>query len=335
MEIEARWYTPLQNGTVKCELCPHKCVLSEGKTGICRVRRCVKGKLVTEVYGYASSISFDPVEKKPLFHFNPGSVILSLGTYGCNLRCFFCQNCGISQSDANSSLHREYYTPEQLVQLALKHEGNCGIAFTYNEPVVWFEYMFEIAKASQSAGLKTVMVTNGFISEEPLREILPYIDAFSVDLKAFTEEFYHKVTSSSLEPVKRSLQIIRDAGKHLELVNLLIEDLNDNDEQFELMTSWISEVLGMDTVLHLTRYYPEYLLKIPATDISILRKKKRLATRKLKYVYTGNIPGETNDTHCSICNNLLITRNLHQIQLTGIDKNGQCSVCGNNFLKKL
>lgn len=198
MNTEALWYLPLNDETVQCTLCPHNCILKEGKSGICRVRINQAGKLMTEVNGFVSAINFDPIEKKPLYHFYPGSTILSLGTYGCNLRCFFCQNCTISQTTVKPELPRSYYTSEQIIQIALRKSENIGIAFTYNEPIVWFEYMLDIARLAKKAGLKTVMVTNGFINKEPLSELLEYMDAFSVDLKAFREEFYAKVTSSGL-----------------------------------------------------------------------------------------------------------------------------------------
>lgn len=335
MNPEAQWYLPLNNETVQCTLCPHNCILKEDKTGICRVRVNKGGKLVTEVYGFVSSIHSDPIEKKPLYHFYPGSSILSLGTYGCNLRCFFCQNCTISQTAVKPELPRIFYTPEQLVQIALKKPGNIGIAFTYNEPVVWFEYMYDIARLAKDAGLKTVMVTNGFINKEPLVALLEYVDAFSVDLKSFNEEFYTKVTSSKLEPIKEALTQIRLAGKHLEVVNLVIPELNDDEASFSAMVSWISNTLGKETVLHISRYYPNYNLTTEATPVSSIRKLKRLAEKELDYVYTGNIYSEISETHCIKCNNLLITRDFYSVNTGGIDQKGRCTACGNYFLKKV
>lgn len=334
MENEAQWYTTLDEGKVQCMLCPHLCILKEGKAGICRVRVNKKGKLITEVNGYVSAINFDPIEKKPLYHYYPGSTILSLGTYGCNLRCFFCQNCTISQTAAEPELLRSYYTPEQIVQMAFKRPGNIGVAFTYNEPIVWYEYMIDIARLAKKAGLKTVMVTNGFINKEPLIELLEVIDAFSVDLKAFNEEFYSKVTSSSLEPVKETLKQIRQAGKHLEVVNLVIPGLNDDDASFTAMTKWIAVELGKDTVFHISRYFPSHRLTIEATPVSSIHKLLRLAEKELKYVYSGNISAESNDTHCPKCNAILVTRNQYNIHTPGLDKEGKCIVCGNYFLKK-
>jgi pyruvate formate lyase activating enzyme len=334
MNTEAQWYLPLSDKTVQCTLCPHNCILKEGKSGLCRVRVNQRGKLITEVNGFVSSINFDPIEKKPLFHFYPGSAILSLGTYGCNLRCFFCQNCTISQTAARPELTHSFYSPEQIIQIALKRPENIGIAFTYNEPVVWYEYMYDIARLAKKAGLKTVMVTNGYINKDPLNSLLEYMDAFSVDLKAFSEEFYTKVTSSELEPVKETLRRISLAGKHLEVVNLVIPELNDDEENFESMVRWIANHLGRNTVLHISRYYPNYKLSTDATPISLIRRLKSLAEKELNYVYSGNTHAESNDTQCANCNNVLISRESYAVSLIGIDTEGKCIKCGNYFLKK-
>jgi len=334
MSIEAQYYLSLPDKTVQCTLCPHNCILREGKSGICRVRINQDGKLITEVNGYVSAFNFDPIEKKPLYHYYPGSTILSLGTYGCNLRCFFCQNCTISQTAAEPELPRTYYTPEEIVNIALKRKGNMGIAFTYNEPIVWFEYMLEIARLAKQAGLKTVMVTNGFINKEPLTTLLEFIDAFSVDLKAFNDEFYTKVTSSKLEPVKETLKQISQAGKHLEVVNLVIPELNDDESTYTAMVNWIASELGKDTVFHISRYFPSYRLTTEATPISSIRNLKLLAEKSLTYVYAGNISTESNDTFCQQCNNILITRNGYTVNKIGLNTEGNCTRCGKLFLKK-
>lgn len=334
MNTKAQWYISLSDKTVQCTLCPHNCILKEGKSGICRVRVNQRGKLTTEVNGFVSSINFDPIEKKPLFHFYPGTAILSIGTYGCNLRCFFCQNCTISQTDAQPELPHSFYTPEQIIQIALKKPENIGIAFTYNEPVVWYEYMYDIARLAKKAGLKTVMVTNGYINKEPLNALLEVMDAFSVDLKAFSEEFYTKVTSSRLEPVKETLKRISLAGKHLEVVNLVIPELNDDEASFVAMVEWISRNLGRNTVFHISRYYPNFKLSTEATSISLILRLKSLAEKELNFVYSGNSNTESNDTHCTNCNNILISRHSYVVSLIGIDAEGKCIKCGNYFLKK-
>lgn len=334
MNTEAQWYLPLNDEAVQCTLCPHNCILKNGKSGICRVRINQEEKLFTEVHGFVSSMNFDPIEKKPLYHFYPGSTILSLGTYGCNLRCFFCQNCTISQTAAKPELPHSYYTPEQIVQIALRKPENIGIAFTYNEPIVWFEYMLDIARLAKKAGLKTVMVTNGFINTAPLSVLLEYMDAFSVDLKAFNDEFYAKVTSSRLEPIKESLKQIHLAGKHLEVVNLIIPELNDDEDSFTGMVKWIATELGRETVFHISRYFPNFKLTTEATPVSSIRKLKRLAENELSYVYAGNMAGGNNETYCYKCNNILITRHVYTVSTDGLDEEGKCKQCGNYFLKK-
>jgi len=334
MSTEAQYYQSLSEGVIQCTLCPHNCLLREGKTGICRVRTNKEGKLITDIYGYVSAIHSDPIEKKPLFHYYPGSTILSIGTYGCNLRCFFCQNCSISQVAVAPESAGNYYTAENILQLALEQPGNIGIAFTYNEPIVWFEYMYDIARLAKQAGLKTVMVTNGYINKEPLNKLLEVIDAFSVDLKAFSEEFYSKVTSSKLEPVKETLKQINRAGKHLEVVNLVIPELNDDELSFKTMINWIATELGKETVFHISRYFPNYKFTVEATPTATIRKLARLAEKELIYVYSGNIYSESNDTYCPDCNALLISRHAYEVRKDGLDAEGKCKECGNYFLKK-
>lgn len=334
MANKASFFRQIDGGKVQCSLCPHNCIIADGNAGICRVRHNESGTLVTDDYGFVSGMHFDPIEKKPLYHFFPGCDILSLGTYGCNFRCFFCQNCSISQTGVDPHLIRHDFTPAQIVATALENPRNCGIAFTYNEPVVWYEYMLEIAKLAKSAHLHTVMVTNGFINPEPLQEILPFMDAFSVDLKAFSEEFYRKVTSSKLEPVKQSILTIHASGKHLELVNLVIPGLNDDEKTFAEMVHWIASKLDKDVPLHLSRYYPHYKMSVEATPANVLKKLQRIAKKELTYVYTGNLAGDQNDTLCMNCGQLLVERNNYFTRTPGLDENGNCKQCGINFLKK-
>lgn len=332
---EAKFYSSLPDGSVQCNLCPHECMLKEGKTGICRVRTNVDGKLITDVYGFVSSMHLDPIEKKPFYHFYPGSVILSLGTYGCNLRCFFCQNCTISQTGPAAGLSQTELTADEIIKQAKARPDNIGVAFTYNEPIVSFEYVYDVATKAKQAGLKTALVSNGFINPEPLQELLSCIDAFNIDLKAFSEDFYSKVTSARLEPVKQTLKAIKAAGKHLEIVNLLIPELNDDDVVFTEMVRWIALELGRETVLHISRYFPNYKLFTESTPVSALRRARRIAEKELTWVYIGNLHTENNDTHCQICNNKLIIRNLYTVTKIGLDSEGKCTECGNIFLKKV
>lgn len=334
MTVEALFYNRLEENKVQCSLCPHFCIIREGQSGICHVRSNKGGKLFSEVYGHVSCIQSDPIEKKPLFHFYPGSKILSVGSFGCNLKCRFCQNSSISQTSIVDEKPQMKYSPEQIVELAANIPGNTGIAFTYNEPFVWFEYMLDIARLANKAGLKTAIITNGYINSDPLNLILPYIDAFNIDLKGFNEDFYIKMTSSNIDPVLQVLRQIKTAGKHLEITNLIIPGMNDDDTSISSMSSWIATELSTDTVLHLSRYFPDFKLTVEATPAATILKAQRIAKQFLTYVYTGNLYSETNNTFCKNCNNLLISRHSYNIVLSGLDSKGNCNSCGTNFLKK-
>jgi len=333
--MEALFYSKLNNGNVVCNLCPHNCAISIGKRGICKVRKNEEGLLVSENYERISSIGFDPIEKKPLYHFYPGKEILSIGSVGCNLHCQFCQNYSISQTsvdefDRDCSL----YSPEQIKNLALSRNSNIGVAYTYNEPTVFFEFMLDTAKIIKSAGLKNVMVTNGFINPEPLSELHQYIDAYNVDLKAFNNDFFKKYTKSELEPVKETLKSIIKAGKHLEITNLVIPTLNDSEAEFENMCRWIAETLGKEIVLHISRYYPTYKMTIDQTSIDQMKLLFEIAKKYLDFVYLGNVLlDEGNNTFCNFCNELLISRSGYFTKIISVDKSGNCSKCGNKVLK--
>ncbi|MDD5508060.1 MAG: AmmeMemoRadiSam system radical SAM enzyme [Bacteroidales bacterium] len=323
-------YTEKRGEVIICSLCPHNCHVKKGMLGSCMSRYNNGQELIAANYGKVSALHFDPVEKKPLYHFFPGRIIFSIGSTGCNLHCLFCQNSEISQTspDQFHSLHE--YTPEDLVALARQRNENIGIAYTYNEPAVWFEFMLDIAVLSSEAGLKNVMVTNGFINPAPLDRLMPFMDAYSIDLKAFTEDFYRKVTKASLEPVKNTLQQIRRAGRHLEITNLVIPTLNDDDTIFEEMCRWISGELGADTVLHLSRYFPTYKMSIPGTPPSTLIRLRQLALKYLDYVFIGNITlPEGNDTLCNKCKKVVIRRNGYMTSADGLDNDGRCQNCGN------
>ncbi|MCK5823346.1 MAG: AmmeMemoRadiSam system radical SAM enzyme [Bacteroidales bacterium] len=330
---EALFFEKLSNNKVKCTLCPHNCIISDGNRGVCRVRINNKGVLYSEVYDKISSISNDPIEKKPLYHFYPGRNILSVGSVGCNLQCEFCQNWEISQTSVSDYHYIRNISSEEILQLALKDKNNIGIAYTYNEPIVWFEFMQEIAKIAKKKNLKNVMVTNGYINRKPLEMILPYIDAFSIDLKAFTEDFYKKITSSHLQPVKDNLKFLSKRNKHIELTNLVIPTLNDDVEVFEDMVKWIANELGENTVLHISRYFPMYQLKIESTPVDKLLELFEIAKKHLNYVYLGN--ASINDGENTICNNCgktVIIRQRYLVQTNGIDKMGKCKYCGNKVV---
>ena len=324
---EALFYTQ-QNNKVKCTLCPHNCEISEGKHGICRVRKNVDGKLYAETYGKICSLNFDPIEKKPLYHFYPGKIIFSVGSIGCNLQCKFCQNYQISQSGPHEFSGLLSATSEDIINQALKREDNIGIAYTYNEPTVWYEYMTDIAEIAKKNNLKNVMVTNGFIHREPLHILLDWIDAFNVDLKAFNENFYKKQTSSQLKPVLENLKKIRKSGRHLEITNLVITNQNDNAKEFEKMVDWIDGELGPDTVFHISRYYPVYKMTEPQTSEKTMFEFYDIASNKLNYVYLGNLRSEAGqNTYCKQCKQLVIERTGYTTRISGLNEKGKCNKC--------
>lgn len=325
---EALFYEKLDDKKVRCRLCPNYCLLDPGETGICQVRTNYEGKLLNETVNKISSINFDPIEKKPLYHFHPGKNILSIGSLGCNLKCSFCQNCEISQPKSMQHAWSRNYDAEEIGQMARSNPDNTGVAYTYNEPTVYYEYMLDIASRTKASGLKNVMVTNGFISPEPLKKLFPYIDAFNVDLKAFNNKFYKEQTGSSLPPVKRTMELVREAGKHLEVTYLLIPDLNDDREEFSSMLSWIKTTLGKETVLHISRFFPHYKLYKPVTPKQDLLDCYRIASSVLDHVYLGNIHTSVgHNTHCPDCGNTLITRNGYQTRIIGLNANGECTQC--------
>lgn len=323
----ARWFETESNNTVRCQLCPHFCKIKPGNRGVCGVRYNENGTLKAAGYGKVSALHLDPIEKKPLYHYFPGRNILSAGSIGCNLDCAYCQNHDISQADAGTFQVARTFSPADLVDEALRQPENIGIAYTYNEPVVWFEFMLDTAIAAHKAGLKNVMVTNGFINEAPLKELLPFMDAFSVDLKGFTESFYREISAGALAPVLKGLKQIRQAGRHLEIVNLVVPRLNDDETEFEAMLQWIAGELGENTVLHLSRYFPRYRLGVEPTPLYTLDKLAEIAREKLKFVYVGNVPSEYSDTYCPECNNLLIARKGYAVSCPGLSDTGNCKSC--------
>ena len=325
---EAAFYKKLDTDKIECLLCPHECIINEGKMGICHVRKNVEGKLISENYGQVCSLHFDPIEKKPLYHFYPGSTIYSVGSVGCNLHCRFCQNCEISQTSVEDFPFLKKYSPTEIVTNAMRQKGNIGIAYTYNEPIVWFEFMLDIAKLARKEGLKNVMVTNGFINPEPLMELIQVIDAFSVDLKAFNDDFYRKITSSKLAPVLESLKTLKRNNKHFEITNLVITTENDNIREFSEMINWISSELGKETVLHISRYHPMYKMTNPATSVRKLMEFYNIAKEKLDFVYLGNVlTKEGQNTYCPSCGHLLVERLGYTIKKTGMDNEGNCCDC--------
>lgn len=281
---EALYYEKLSSHKVRCHLCPYNCVIADGSRGACGVRINKAGVLYSEVYGKTTSIALDPIEKKPLYHYHTGELILSLGTKGCNLHCEFCQNWHISQ-DPNAPT--EDISCEEIVERA-KELKSFGIAYTYNEPFVWYEFVLDTAKLAKVNNLENVLVTNGFVNMEPLEEMLPFIDAMNIDLKSLDEDFYTKVCKGKLKPI---LDVIVRCHKscHIELTNLIIPTLNDSEASIRKMVDWIYSNLGSEVPLHFSRYFPCYKMDLPPTPIGTLEMAEAIARERLKYVYLGNV----------------------------------------------
>lgn len=316
---------------IQCTLCPHLCKILPGKNGICGVRKNTGERIELSTYGVISGYSLDPVEKKPLYHFFPGYSILSAGSYGCNMRCDFCQNWHISQKVADL---RKNTDPDTLVSEAISARKNIGIAFTYNEPVIWFEFMRDTALRAKKKGLYTVIVSNGYVNSYPLTEITGFIDAFNIDLKAFNDDFYRKLTGARLDPVKESLKQITRAGKHLEITTLIIPGKNDSKTEMDAESRWISEELGNETPLHLSRYFPTYKRDDPATPQSTLDALFEIAVKNLKNVYMGNVDSvKGQDTRCTNCGTIVTKRSGYRTRLLNLDENGGCTKCGNQVYK--
>ncbi|HHY46330.1 MAG TPA: AmmeMemoRadiSam system radical SAM enzyme [Firmicutes bacterium] len=323
---EARYYERVDTqDAVRCLLCPKRCFIRPGASGLCRTRKNVEGKLYSTIYGEYTSIALDPMEKKPLYHFYPGSTVLSLGTRGCNLLCKFCQNWEISQGNAPT----EHIEPGEITALAKKYRDRArcvGIAYTYSEPVVWYEFVTDTARLAHEEGLRNVLVTNGEINPEPLDELLPYIDAMNIDVKGFRDEFYRKICGGSLEPVLKTVELA--ARKcHVEVTNLIIPGLNDSPGEIAELVDWLSG-LGDHIPIHFSRYFPNYKLDLPPTPLETLRMAGEIARKKLKYVYLGNVrePGG-NDTFCYRCGRVVIKRVGFQIAERHLE-NGSCEYCG-------
>lgn len=311
----------MDRGRVQCVLCPFNCVLAEGKTGICRGKQNIGGELIAVNYGLTTSMNLDPIEKKPLSNFYPGSEILSIGPNGCNLKCDFCQNYQISQG----TVRTQYFAPEEMAVIASR-EGSMGIAYTYTEPLIWFEYVLDTAREARALGLKNVLVTNGTINPEPLEELLPWIDAMNVDIKSMDPAFYRKVCKGKLEPVLETVR--RAAGRtHIEITNLVIPGLNDADEDFEKLSAFMA---GLDELmpLHLSRYYPAHMRSNPPTPPETLERAAEIASRRLKHVYVGNVASdERNQTLCPSCGKVVITRSGYYVRKVDV-RDGKCAFCG-------
>ena len=326
---EALLYEKLDDQRVACNLCAHRCNIREGSRGICRVRENREGMLYTLVYGNLISKNVDPIEKKPLYHFYPGSRAFSIATPGCNFRCAWCQNWQISQMPREMEMPiRKRVMPEEIVAEAVR-TGSDSIAYTYSEPTIFFEYSYDIARLAQEEGLKNVYVTNGFMTPEMLDMIGPYLDAANVDIKAFREEPYRTLMGGKLEPVLESCRIMKSKGIWLEITTLIVPGMNDDIEELSELASFIKEDLGPETPWHLSRFYPQYkMTDRPPTSEKILNQTKAIAHEiGLAYVYIGNVFG-TYSTQCKECGQELISRSGYNIRFTGLDLEGRCDSCG-------
>ncbi|MBF0492318.1 MAG: AmmeMemoRadiSam system radical SAM enzyme [Deltaproteobacteria bacterium] len=325
-----KYWHLLEDGRVQCDVCPRACKLQEGQRGLCFVRACEGQQIVSKTYGRSSGFCVDPIEKKPLNHFYPGSSILSFGTAGCNLSCQFCQNWDISKSREMDTLQDEA-SPEKIAQSA-KELGCRSVAFTYNDPVVFMEYAMDVAQACREQGIKSVAVTAGYMCAEPRKEFYQYIDAANVDLKGFTSRFYRELTKGDLQPVLDTLVYLKkETGVWLEVTTLLIPGENDSEEELEEMTQWFYENLGPEVPLHVSAFHPDYKMrdKIHTPQTSLSKAREIAQKNGLFYVYTGNVQDEEGQsTYCSQCHTKLIGRNGYQLTSWNLDPQGKCQNCG-------
>jgi pyruvate formate lyase activating enzyme len=322
------FFTPLEDGRVRCELCPHRCEVEEGERGYCEVRENIAGRYYSLVYGNPCAVHVDPIEKKPFFHVLPTSRSFSIATVGCNFDCKFCQNWEISQARPDDT-HNYDLPPEKVVELALQYKCQ-SIASTYVEPTIFTEYMIDTGIFAQKHSILKVMHSNGFINRAPLQELGKYLNAACIDLKGFTESYYRNLTEGSLQPVLETLKGLKNLGIHTEIVNLVIPGKNDDMEQVAAMCRWIKSELGPDVPLHFSRFYPLYKLKsLPPTPVSTLeRARERGLKEGLHFVYIGNVPGHPGEhTECPRCKTRIIQRWGYKVQVLHL-KDGRCDQCG-------
>lgn len=282
---EAMFYKKNSNNNVTCELCPHECQISNGNMGICRVRKNIDGKLLAASYGQVSSLALDPIEKKPLYNFYPGNMILSLGSFGCNLSCLFCQNSLISMGNPDT----QFFSADTIAYMAkeCKKDGNIGVAYTYNEPLIAYEYILDCAKAVHELGMKNVLVTNGFIQEEPLSKLLPYIDSMNIDLKSFNDEFYINICGAKLENILNTIKMA-EQHCHIEITTLIITGENDSIDEIEEISKFISSI-NKEIPFHISRFFPMHKMQNKAaTPVETIYSLANIARKRLEYVYTGN-----------------------------------------------
>ncbi len=329
--VKTKYWHKLDDGRVQCDLCPRECKLKNGQSGLCFVRACEDDQIVLTTYGRSSGFCIDPIEKKPLNHYYPGTSVLSFGTAGCNLACKFCQNWDISKSRQMDTL-ADAASPEALAQAA-KKLGCRSIAFTYNDPVIFHEYAIDVADACHELNVKTVAVSAGYVLPEPRKEFYEHIDAVNIDLKAFTEDFYHRITGSHLANVLETLAYLKhETDVWFEITNLVIPGENDSEKEINQMTEWILSELGPDVPLHFSAFHPDWKMRDKArTSLETLQKARSIAIMNgLNYVYTGNVHDREGDTtYCHQCGEELIIRDWYEIKAWSMNQTGACPKCNN------
>ena len=321
MKKNADWWHN-EGDVTCCDLCPHACRVPDGKTGRCGVRRNIGGTLFAENYGRVSSVSMDPVEKKPLYHWRPGTRVLSFGTVGCSMACPFCQNWEIASWEPTIVLRE--MTVRDVVHLAVLHDAR-AVAFTYNEPLVWYEFVEECSAALRNAGITVVLVSNGMIRESPLRKMIPFLSAANIDVKSFDPDIY-RFLGGDLETVVRNVELLHAAGIHTEITTLVVPNISDDIAIFDREIAWLASV-SPDIPLHVTRYFPRHLwTKAPTTEL-LLEEMVRRAKKVLRYVYAGNIDHRT-DSRCPDCDALLVARKGYDVSIVALRSDGTCAECG-------
>lgn len=328
--VSTDYWHKLEDTRIQCDLCPRFCKLHDGQRGLCFIRQNLNDQIVMTSYGRSSGFAIDPIEKKPLNHFYPGSPVLSFGTAGCNLACKFCQNWDISKSKEMDNLMSKA-SPETIAETALKHQCK-SVAYTYNDPVIFHEYAIDTAQACQAQGIKSVAVSAGYVCEQPRTEFYRYMDAANIDLKAFTERFYHKLTGSHLQPVLETLQYIKqETSVWLELTTLIIPGENDSEAELSAMTEWVVEHLGADVPMHFSAFHPDWKMRdIPATSLESLLQARNIAIKNgVHHAYVGNVHDKAADSsYCHHCGELLIGRDWYQLSDWNLDAAGTCNKCG-------
>ncbi len=328
--VSTLYWHKLADGRIQCDLCPRECKLHNGQRGLCFVRKAADDQIVLTTYGRSSGYCVDPIEKKPLNHFLPGTPIFSFGTAGCNLACKFCQNWDISKSREIHTL-ADAASPQTIARTAARL-GCRSVAYTYNDPTIFMEYAIDVAQACHESGIYSVAVTAGYINEEPRRDFYAHMDAANVDLKGFSEAFYQKLCAGSLQPVLETLLYLRhETNVWVEITNLVIPGWNDSEAELHAMTQWVVENLGPDVPMHFTAFHPDYKMRdVPATPSSTLVKARRIALENgIRHAYTGNVRDKSGQsTYCHACGGLLIGRNWYVLSEWGLDGNGRCQQCG-------